>query len=90
MLKTHPWLMAEKASFWTLLFGLYFFGVRGVFRADMRNAAILLLLGITLYFLAVTGLGGGLGGDARFRLPIMPAVCIFAAAGLGRKKAIVA
>jgi hypothetical protein len=45
-----------------------------------------MLLGVALYFVVVTGVGGGVGADARLRLPVMPIVCMFAAAGVIGKK----
>lgn len=81
-----PWVVAQKIAFTFVLLVLYFFAARGVFRSDMRNARLWLLLGTSLYFLAVTAAMGGLGGGARYRLPVMPAVCILAAAGFLRKE----
>jgi hypothetical protein len=85
---THPWAALEKVAFEVVLLGFYLFALRGVFRAGMYNPCIWLLLGTSVYFLAVTAAAGGAGADARFRLPIMPVVCILAAAGIWRAKAI--
>jgi len=71
-----------------VLLGLYLFAARGVFRGGMHTANLWLLLGTSFYFLAITALIMGVGADARYRLPIMPIVCIFAAAGFQRKKTI--
>jgi hypothetical protein len=86
--REYPWIAAEKAAFAVVLLALYLFAVRGVYRCDMRNPYLWLLLGISLYFLVVSGAVGGAGADARFRLPVMPVVCIFAAAGVWRTKAV--
>jgi hypothetical protein len=86
--REYPWIAAEKAAFAVVLLALYLFAVRGVYRCDMRNPYLWLLLGISLYFLVISGAVGGAGADARFRLPIMPVVCIFAAAGIWRTKAV--
>jgi hypothetical protein len=67
---------------------IYLLAVRGVFRCGIQNACMWLLLGTSIYFIAVTGAGEEPGGNPRYRLPIMPAVCILAAAGLPRRKAI--
>ncbi len=82
--KAHPWIAAEKAVFGIVLLGLYLFAARGVFRAGMRNACLWLLLGTSLYFIGVSALAGGYGSDACYRLPIMPILCILAAAGFRR------
>jgi 4-amino-4-deoxy-L-arabinose transferase-like glycosyltransferase len=95
LIRTDPWIAAEKAAFAILMLGLYLFAARGVFlaargafRADMHGACLWLLLGTSLYFLAVTAAMGGPVGSARYRLPIMPAVCILAAAGFRRARAL--
>ena len=85
--RTHPWTAAEKAAFVALLLAMYLFAARGLFRADRHNACLWLLLGTALYFLAISGATGGLSG-ARYRIPVMPAVCILAAAGIQRKRTI--
>lgn len=93
--KTYPWVAAEKAAFAIVMLGLYLFAVRGVFlaargvfRGGMQNACLWLLLGTSLYFLAVSGAAGGQGASSRYRVPIMPVVCILAAAGTRRTKTI--
>jgi hypothetical protein len=86
--REYPWIAAEKAAFAVVLLALYLFAVRGVYRCDMRNPYLWLLLGISLYFLVISGAVGGAGADARFRLPVMPVVCIFAAAGIWRAKSV--
>jgi hypothetical protein len=63
------------------LLGLYLLAVRGMLCGGARREALWLLLGTMLYFLAVSG---GAQAVGRYRLPVMPIVCIFAAAGLRR------
>jgi len=46
------------------------------------------LLGISLYIFSVSAMMGGLGAVARLRLPVMPIICILAAAGWPRVKTI--
>jgi len=84
---------AAKAAFAFLMLGLYLLAARGillaargVFRGAMQDACLWLLLGTSLYFLAVAAFGAGPIAEARLRLPVMPAVCIFAAAGFRRAK----
>jgi len=81
-----PSAVAQKVAFTIVLLVLYFFALLGVRNIGMRNAYLWLLLGTSLYFLAITGAMGGPGGGARYRLPVMPAVCILAAAGFRRAK----
>jgi len=85
--ESYPWVAAEKALFGLVLLTLYVFAVRGVFRSDIHNAYLWLLLGTSLYFLFANAVvGAGPMGEARFRLPVMPAVCLLAAAGFRRGK----
>jgi hypothetical protein len=84
----HPWIAAEKASFTVVLLGLYLFAARGILRIGMRNTCLWLLLGTSLYFIVVSAAATGPFGEARFRLPVMPVVCILAAAGFQYKKTI--
>ncbi|MGA2352178.1 MAG: glycosyltransferase family 39 protein [Terracidiphilus sp.] len=86
LLKTHFWVAAEKAFFQVILLTLYFLAARNVFYGGKLNSCRWLLLGVALYFVVVTGVGGGVGADARLRLPVMPIVCMFAAAGVIGKK----
>lgn len=89
--KNHPWIAAEKAAFAAVMLGLYLFAIRGVFlamrgafRGHMQEVCLWLLLGTSLYFLIVSGVAGGPGASSRYRVPIMPIVCILAAAGTRR------
>jgi hypothetical protein len=90
--KAYPWVAVEKAAFAVALLGLYLFAARGVycttlgvFRGSMRSACLWLLLGTAFYFLAITAAGTGSIEVSRLRLPVVPVVCIFAAAGFLRK-----
>jgi len=82
---TYPRTAALMAIQEIVLLGMYLFAVRGVIRSGLRNASLCLLLGVSIYFLAVSGGAQVMG---RYRLPIMPVVCIFAAAGLRRGRVI--
>jgi hypothetical protein len=81
-----PRVVIQKIVFTLVLLALYFFAARGVLRVGMNDVCLWLLLATSLYFLAVTGATGGPGGGARYRLPVMPAICILAAAGFGRAR----
>jgi len=61
---------------------LYFFAAKGTLRGGAPGVCLWLLLGVSLYFLGVSGVLGA----ARFRLPVMPVVCTLAAAGVLRRK----
>jgi hypothetical protein len=81
--KAYPWLVVDKIVFGIFLLLLYMFAAIGVVRCRIHNACLWLLLGTSLYFLAVTGAASAAPiAGGRFRLPIMPAVCILAAAGV--------
>ncbi|MDR3751764.1 MAG: glycosyltransferase family 39 protein, partial [Terracidiphilus sp.] len=95
--KSYPRVAAEKAVFSVVLLGLYMFAAwglflaaRGVFRGALNNACLWLMLGTSLYFLAVSVAMVGPEVEVRYRLPFMPFICIFAAAGFieGRRRTI--
>ena len=86
--RVYPWVAAEKAAFVAVLLGLYLLAVRGVIQSCKDNACLWLLLGTSVYFFAVTAAAVGPESAARYRLPVMPAVCILAAAGFRRAKTI--
>jgi len=88
LIKTYPWVAVEKAIFVVVLLGLYLFATRGLFLAvrkgfgnGLNNACLWLLLGTSLYFLAVSEAVMGPEAEVRYRLPVIPVICIFAAAG---------
>jgi hypothetical protein len=93
LIREYPRAAAQRLVFEVVLLGLYLFATRGiilvargVYRDRIHNKCFWLLLGTSFYFVVVTGIGGGPGADARYRLPIMPAVCILASAGAKRAK----
>jgi hypothetical protein len=70
-----------------MLLGLYGFAVFGWVRetrsGNAPHACLGLLLGVSFYFF---GVSGGAIAAARLRLPVMPIVCVLAAAGMVRKR----
>ena len=63
-----------------LLLGLYYLlSAIGLLSGRFDAPAAVLLLAVAAYFVLVSG---GPAGENRFRLPIMPIVCLFAGAGL--------
>jgi len=75
----NPFAGGLMAGLEVLLLGTYFFAVKGVLRGGVPAACLWLLFGVWLYFIAVSG---GAPGGGRYRLPVMPIICIFAAAGI--------
>jgi hypothetical protein len=78
----------ERIVFVIAILGLYLLALWGAFRGGVAKAHLWMLLGIMLYFFTVTAAGEEPGGNLRYRLPIMPIVCILAAAGLWRTRII--
>jgi len=81
LVTTHPWLTALMVVFEIVLLTLYLLALRGLLASRIKREVIWLLLGVFLYFMAVSG---GAQAVGRYRLPVMPIVCIFAAAGWRR------
>lgn len=79
--ETQPWQAALMAVLEAVLLGFYLLAVRGALLGCVRREALWLLLGVSLYFVAVSG---GAQAVGRYRLPVLPPVWIFAAAGLRR------
>ncbi len=86
LIKTHPGIAASKAVFMVVLAALYLLALKGLLRGSIGNPYLALLLGTAFYFIGLCAVTAGPGYDPRFRIPVLPIVCIFAAAGLPRKK----
>jgi len=84
--KTYPWIAAEKAAFVAVLLGLYLLAARGIYRGEMHRACLWLLLGTSLYFFRRHSGGGGAGIAARYRLPVMPVVCVPRGSGIPARR----
>ena len=82
--KAHPWQTVVMATLESALLVLLFFAAKGVVRVGMRNRCLLLLLAVAFYFLMVSG---GAQAVGRYRLPVMPIVCMLAAVGCKRNPA---
>jgi hypothetical protein len=80
--KAYPWIAIEKAIFEVVLLGMFLLAARGILCGGIPGAYLGLLIGLSLYFFAVSSAAAGAGVTARYRLPVMPLVCILAAAGL--------
>jgi hypothetical protein len=83
MAANHPLQMAVMAAPGLILLGFYVFAVLGAVRGRTPGACLWLLLGVVLYFFAVSG---GAVAAARLRLPVMPIVCVLAAAGIVHRR----
>jgi hypothetical protein len=86
MSRNHPWQILVMAALGTLLLGLYAFAALGSIRRAAPTVCVWLLLGVSIYFFAVSG---GAVAAARLRLPVMPIVCVLAAAGAVRTRQLV-
>jgi hypothetical protein len=75
----HPGVMLLMAVFEALLLILYALAMRGFLQPSFNKLAASTLLAIALYFLFISGGAQAIG---RYRLPIMPILCLFAAIGL--------
>ena len=72
-----------RVAFWVFVCLLGVSVALGVVRVAAPRAYLWLLLGVTLYFLAVSG---GAVAAARLRLPVMPIACVLAAAGVVHRR----
>jgi len=81
--RMHPWQAVLMAALEFVLLGYYLLAACGMLSGCARREVLWLLLGVSLYFLVVSG---GAQAVGRYRLPVMPAVWVFAAAGLPRRR----
>lgn len=76
---SHPAVAITMALLEGFLLFLYVFAIRGCLSPDSFRPALLTIAGIALYFLLISG---GAQAVGRYRLPVMPELCILAAGGL--------
>jgi hypothetical protein len=81
MAQRHPWQTAVMAALEGFLLALYGLALRGAVCGGAPRTCLWLLAGVALYFFAISG---GAIAAARMRLPVMPVVCVMAAAGAAR------
>jgi hypothetical protein len=79
LIQAHPTLTVTMAVFEIFLLLLYLFAIRGCFIPNANRLAILTLICFALYFLLISG---GAQAVGRYRLPVMPELCVLAAGGL--------
>jgi hypothetical protein len=79
VIRSHPAVAITMAILEAFLLFLYAAAMRGCFAAGAIRPALLLIAGVAAYFLIVSG---GAQAVGRYRLPVMPELCILAAGGL--------
>jgi 4-amino-4-deoxy-L-arabinose transferase-like glycosyltransferase len=83
--ETYPPIAAFMALLTLALLGMYLLSllgvVEGLLEGNSSRLATLTLIGFAVYFLLISG---GAQAVGRYRLPVMPELCILAAAGLCR------
>jgi 4-amino-4-deoxy-L-arabinose transferase-like glycosyltransferase len=76
---SHPTVAITMALLEGFLLFLYVFAIRGCLSQNKLRPALLTIVGVALYFLLISG---GAQAVGRYRLPVMPELCILAAGGL--------
>jgi 4-amino-4-deoxy-L-arabinose transferase-like glycosyltransferase len=79
VMRTHPGVTIIMGSFELILLLFYALAICGILRGRGERVPLILLIGIALYFLLISG---GAQAVGRYRLPVMPEICILAAGGL--------
>jgi hypothetical protein len=81
----HPQVAITMALLEVFLLFLYVSAIRGCFSPGSLRPALLTVIGTAMYFLLISG---GAQAVGRYRLPVMPELCILAAGGitLARKR----
>jgi hypothetical protein len=83
LIAAQPAVAATMAILEIGLMLLYGFAIRGCLIGKGVRVAVLTITGVALYFLLISG---GAQAVGRYRLPIMPNLCILAAGGLTASK----
>jgi 4-amino-4-deoxy-L-arabinose transferase-like glycosyltransferase len=78
-MRIHPGVTIVMGSFELILLLYYALAICGILRGNGEKVPLILLIGIVLYFLLISG---GAQAVGRYRLPVIPEVCILAAGGL--------
>jgi hypothetical protein len=84
ILLSHPGVTLAMAFLEVLLLILYALAFCGFLSTQQNRLSACTLLGIALYFLLISG---GAQAVGRYRLPVMPILCVFAAAGIPLSRA---
>jgi len=83
ILRTDPLRATVMVILELWLLALYLLAVKGTVRAGLPRFVRMLLIGTSLYFITVSG---GVQAVGRYRMPVMPLVCVLAGAGLACKQ----
>jgi hypothetical protein len=75
----HPDVILTMALLEVFLLLLYVFAIRGGLSSQSNRLALLTIACVALYFLLISG---GAQAVGRYRLPVMPELCMLAAGGL--------
>ena len=78
-LRQHPALSIGMAIFEAWLLFLYVFATSGTVVSSSSRFAGIVVIGIAMYFLLISG---GAQAVGRYRLPIVPEICVLAGGGL--------
>jgi 4-amino-4-deoxy-L-arabinose transferase-like glycosyltransferase len=81
VMRAHPGVTVIMALFELVLLAYYASAIYGICFGRGERVPLILLIGLSLYFLLISG---GAQAVGRYRLPIMPEICILAAGGLAR------
>ena len=79
VLANHPGVMIAMGLLEVFLLLLYLSAARACLAAGIENLAMITVVGIVFYFLLISG---GAQAVGRYRLPVMPLLCILAAGGV--------
>ena len=79
IMRAQPLVTIVMGSFELILLLYYALAACGIFSGNGEKVPLSLLIGIALYFLLISG---GAQAVGRYRLPVVPEVCILAAGGL--------
>lgn len=79
VMRTHPGVTIIMGWFELILLLYYALAICGILRGRGERVPLFLLIGVALYFLLISG---GAQAVGRYRLPVVPEICILAAGGL--------
>ena len=81
LLRQHFGVAIVMVIFELILLGIYLFAVVGIWGNLIGSSQKALMAGLILYFVLVSG---GMQAVGRYRLPVMPVLCVLAAGGVVR------
>jgi hypothetical protein len=83
VITSYPGVAIAMAILEVFLLFLYLFAVLGIWNGKGHRDPILLVVGVAAYFLLISG---GAQAVGRYRLPVMPELCMLAAGGIASVK----